>query len=98
MNVYRYDEQAKMVNDLESVLQTIQARLKECQQWDVQHQVSYFRMYKLTFVLGIKILMFSQRLNTKRDSQDCQQDVALFCSTVFWGFFRLLLILYVEQS
>ena len=37
--ISRYDEQAKMVNDLNSVLQTIQDRLKECQQWDVQHQV-----------------------------------------------------------
>ena len=37
--VFRYDEQAKMVHDLNNVLQTIRDRLKECQQWDVQHQV-----------------------------------------------------------
>ena len=43
----RYDEQAKMVNELNSVLKTIQDRLKECQQWDIQHQVIFLGLCNL---------------------------------------------------
>jgi DNA modification methylase len=53
--VSRYDEHAKMVHDLNSVLQTIQDRLKECQQWDIQHQVLViFGKDNLIFVLGLE--------------------------------------------
>ena len=38
-SVFRYDEQTKLQQDHEAVLQSIREKLAECQQWQRQHEV-----------------------------------------------------------